>query len=104
METYKLCVFVFYINTLHCVDMKKRRINWFLVQNIIHCWRRIFNETIRILFTVRHTNKYVYSNMSLYSLPYYVITNIKHLLKLRNIQHSVPSHANRTLNAEKQQI
>jgi hypothetical protein len=47
METYKLCVFVFWIDALKCVYMKPCRSSWLRKQNIIHILGGIFSETVR---------------------------------------------------------
>ena len=57
-------------------------------------------ETVTVLFAVRHTTKHVYCCMSQYS-THHIITKVKHLLKLRNNTHTAPLRTNKTLNAKK---
>jgi len=52
------------------------------------------------LFTLRHTTKQSYLSLSQYSSTLHIITNVKLLVKWRNIKHTNPSHTNKTPNSK----
>jgi hypothetical protein len=52
----------------------------------------------KLLFTVRHTTKPVHCCMSQYSSTHHIITNVKHLLKWRDIKHTDQPRTNKSLN------
>jgi hypothetical protein len=57
-------------------------------------------QKLILLLTVRQTNKHIYWSLSQYSSTLHIITNVKLLVKCRNINHTNPSHTNKTPNSK----
>jgi len=55
---------------------------------------------VRLLFTVSHKNKHIYRCKSQYSSIRHISTNVKHLVKSHNIQHTTPLQQYKTPNAK----
>ena len=59
---------------------------------------------VKLLFTVSHVAKEVYWCISQYSTTQYIISNVKHSLKWRNIKHTISPHKNKMQNAKTARI